>query len=206
VVAALLIVLLHPLTITPSRCAAHPHCNALEEALVSLWKLSVRALTTSVLMLWEYVSSDNLLEGLYPSQRHTALHWRLLVQWALLSTLAGAAITVQFMRAREALDRADEREMDGKSHDRSPVRHWQRLSDDDDDGQPSRPTSAVGVASCELCGQTGSVVGSWRALRAAAVQVLLLNEKVVAWMVGCAWTDVRHRLAGTPARGAPLPW
>ena len=60
-----------------------------------------------------FVSANNLLEGLEPEQRGSALHWRLLVLWALFLTLAGAAITVKSLRLRETISAELEAEVGG---------------------------------------------------------------------------------------------
>ena len=73
------------------------------------WSLSARAFTTSVQMLWTYVSAASLSDGLTDDQRGTWLHERILITWALLLTLAGSAATVQLLRWREKL--TDEPEM-----------------------------------------------------------------------------------------------
>eukprot|EP00966_Prymnesium_polylepis_P274730 6347274-Prymnesium_polylepis.2 len=150
--AALLIVLMHPLTTATVRCSERPCIEVLEEVFFSLWRLGTRALTTSVLMLWAYVSSRNLLEGLSVAQQGTALHWRLLVLWASFLTFGGAALTLQLLRWRDAL--------------------------------------ASG-------GATLGDADGW--LRASVSQVLLLIERVLSWLAGCAWTDVCFAKSSTPS-------
>lgn len=147
------------------------------EASYALWSLATRALTTSTLMLWTYVSSSNLLDGLRAEQRGGGLHWRLLVLWALVLTVVGAAITVKTLQLRSAIEDAVNHE-----GDEAPARAWQQLQEEG--GQREAATSeAMALAVCSR---------AWwrRESRAAAVQVLLLLEKVLAWMAGCAWTDV----------------
>ena len=211
VCAALLLILLHPLTLNAWDCGANPCIDLLEEVMFALWNLSTRAITTSCLMLWAYVSSVNLLDGLEPEQYDSALHWRLLVTWALLLTFAGAAITVRLMTWREALtDGDDDDDDDPFAEPRTPQRQeregganqWSRLHADEA-GAPSfsttdlfneayerRPQSAVEARRGHGCCGCNRPDGRRRALRAAGVQVLLLGEKVLAWMAGCAWTTV----------------
>ena len=296
--AVLFIILLHPLTTTPSNWAdegEHPVVDALEEMLFSLWSLATRALTTSILMLWTYVSSSNLVEGLQPEQRGSELHWRLLVLWALFLTLAGALVTVKSLRLRESIVADGAREAGTPPSSRSGSPGWKRLveeaaDDDDDDEQhtqakrngkpdivpdkvpvrvpgrlpgpvpdrvpgrvadkvappdreplvatppPSPPEAGMGAAppaasasalaaaaipSCISCcpccrhllrptsddssaatmthlldaaaglAATCPSPAWWRKeARTAAVQMLMLFEKVLSWIAGCAWTDV----------------
>ena len=62
-------------------CGEGPLIDAAEETLYSFWGLATRGLTTSVLMLWAYVSASNLVEGECPARTacasrcpaHTAL-------------------------------------------------------------------------------------------------------------------------------------
>lgn len=166
------------------------------EASFALWSLTTRALTTSTLMLWTYTSSANLLDGLRAEQRGGDLHWRLLVLWALVLTVVGAAITVKALQLRGKI----EAEM-AEQHPPSPLssRAWRQLRDEDD--QPTQAAAgeeAAGEDATTGEAPTGKAAAlavcspSWwcHESRSAAVQVLLLVEKVLAWMAGCAWTDV----------------
>ena len=210
-IVALLIVLLHPFTLD-SASSAQPCLRAIEEVLFSLWTLTIRALTTSVLMLWTYVSAANLQEGLTVEQRKGALHWRLLVLWALLLTFAGAAVTVVLLRWRGYLTSEDpeegfEREGDpAVDRDRS-----HRGCAPCDTVQTPRPASGgadLQVQQAQVHVQQVGASGGWRrledqqerearlargcchgraagirrALRAAGAQVALLVEKVTGWM------------------------
>ena len=71
--------------------------------LASLSSLAVRGLTTSIGMIWMYVSSTSLAVGLRPEQLGSWLHLRLLLMWALVLTFVGSAATLQLLQWREAL-------------------------------------------------------------------------------------------------------
>lgn len=137
-----------------------------------------------------------------PSRRRTGS----LLQWALLSTFAGAAITVALMRWRHALTHAASVAESGTERDggeaaeargESPMpvrlgRGYQPVreaaNDGDGDGErASAPPAAPKDGAARSGGQCCAVQA---ALPVAGVQVCLLLEKVTAWMSGCAWTNV----------------
>lgn len=188
--AAAMLILVHPLTLNAWECGSNPIVDLSEEVMFALWNLSTRAITTSCLMLWAYVSSQNLVEGLRADQLASALHWRLLVTWALLLTFAGAAITVKLMSWRETLTDPPDDDAGDLKEASSPNRFngdgFQRLHDDEA-GAPHSATEARHGRGCCGCGEREA---ARRAMRAAGCQLLLLLEKVFAWMAGCAWTDV----------------
>lgn len=81
-----------------------PPAEALVHTLLAcVWALAARALTTSVQMIWTYVSAATISDGLLDDQRGTNLHLRILLIWALFLTLAGSAATVHMLRWRERL-------------------------------------------------------------------------------------------------------
>ena len=69
----------------------------------SFFSLMARAITTSVQMMWMYVSAASLSDGLMDEQRGSWLYFRLLLTWALLLTLGGSAATVHLLSWREML-------------------------------------------------------------------------------------------------------
>lgn len=69
----------------------------------SFFSLMARATTTSVQMMWMYVSAASLSDGLMDEQRGSWLYFRLLLTWALLLTLGGSAATVHLLSWREML-------------------------------------------------------------------------------------------------------
>lgn len=121
IIAALLIILLQPLVRNKLSFGEGFVPDALEECAFALWSLSTRALTTSVMMLWAYVSKTNLESGLLPEQKGGELHWRLLLLWALCLTFAGAFATVYLLRWRQALDDTEEERSSSPVSNSSPV-------------------------------------------------------------------------------------
>lgn len=232
--------------------------DAMVEMTFALWSLTTRALTTSVLMLWTYVSATNLVEGLRPEQRGSGLHWRLLVLWALVLTLVGAVVTVKSLRLRETIEterkrqahehgvwsplaegdddvhgqrtrgerEEGEREEGEREEGEMARRETERSAREQHDGRkqvqhtdqpptaaasflaatptavppiessseprtsPALPSSILAITPRET--SLAACSDAWWRQEAliASSQVLLLVEKVMAWMAGCAWTDV----------------
>jgi hypothetical protein len=216
-IAYVCIVLMHPRTTSPlatssiaslagGRAGDSQLATLAEEFLFCLWGLTTRALTVSVFMAWLNVSSTSLLEGLRPEQMGTPLHYRLLVLWALFLTFAGAAATAQLLRWRQAL--TDEEIVvdprppnQGLSLSKHAPRYYEALREDEeveeDGGREQKaasgplPPGGVRVGEDSETGGGGGAADARRSFaRMCGVQLILLVEKVVAWIAGCAWTNV----------------
>jgi hypothetical protein len=194
--------------------SARPEVDELRVAVVAcLMALMARALTTSVQMIWTYVSAATVSDGLHDDQRGSWLHFRILLVWALFLTLAGSAATATMLRWRERLSASDDDDSN-RGEDAAlappppqappapPMNHRMSVSDDGAFGgmggyrAPMRTLPVLSLfrgeteARAQRCGQ-------W--LRPAAMRVLLLCERVLSYVTAWAWTDVFFASASRPS-------
>jgi len=166
--AAVLIVVCRPSTLglacgvtplglpTTARRAARVVLGELE----GVWRLSARAVSVVVMMLWTKGLSLMLVEGTEPAQRQGPMYVRMLLFWAVSLTMGGSLASLSIIRQRAGcIDelRAGSSSLALITPTPLPPREllWQRINS--------------------------------TAVRAHALALL---EQTVGWAVGCAWTNL----------------
>ena len=108
--AATLIVGCRPSTLGLA-CGVTPHglpttaqraARAVLGELELVWRLSARALSVVVMMLWTKGLSLMLIEGTAPSMRQGPMYVRMLLFWAISLTMAGSLASLSIIRQRAA--------------------------------------------------------------------------------------------------------
>ena len=81
---------------------AHRAARAVLGELELVWRLSARALSVVVMMLWTKGLSLMLIEGTAPSMRQGPMYVRMLLFWAISLTMAGSLASLSIIRQRAA--------------------------------------------------------------------------------------------------------
>ena len=81
---------------------AHRAARVVLGELEVVWRLSARALSVVVMMLWTKGLSLMLIEGTAPSMRQGPMYVRMLLFWAISLTMAGSLASLSIIRQRAA--------------------------------------------------------------------------------------------------------
>lgn len=80
-----------------------PRCAHLLRELESVWRLSARALSVVVMMLWNRALGAILVEGVAQEDQQGPMYLRMLLFWAVALTTAGSLVSLRVIRLRAQL-------------------------------------------------------------------------------------------------------